>query len=113
MILLRDPWQLPVQSLQIAGQIILAVSLMKDIDQQIESVTQWELDPGCRMAYVNQTLYINGERIGDQTPSELLHLANTRTVQSGDIRKLQGLWLDTIIELIRTESLLPTEDDGS
>jgi len=85
----------------------------EDIDQQIESVTQWELDPGCRMAYVNQTLYINGERIGDQTPSELLHLANTRTVQSADIRKLQGLWLDTIIELIRTESLLPTEDDGS
>jgi 50S ribosomal protein L16 3-hydroxylase len=85
----------------------------EDIDQQIESVTQWELDPGCRMAYVNQTLYINGERIGDQTPSELLHLANTRTVQSADIRKLQGLWLDTIIELIRTESLLPTEDNGS
>jgi 50S ribosomal protein L16 3-hydroxylase len=85
----------------------------EDIDQQIESVTQWELDPGCRMAYVNQTLYINGERIGDQTPSELLHLANTRTVQSADIRKLQSLWLDTIIELIRTESLLPTEDDGS
>jgi 50S ribosomal protein L16 3-hydroxylase len=85
----------------------------EDIDQQIESVTQWELDPGCRMAYVNQTLYINGERIGDQTPSELLHLANTRTVQSADIRKLQGLWRNTIIELIRTESLLPTEDDGS
>lgn len=85
----------------------------EDIDQQIESVTQWELDPGCRMAYVNQTLYINGERIGDQTPSELLQLANTRAIQSADIRRLNGFWLNTIIELIRTESLLPLEDDGS
>ena len=29
------------------------------IDPLITSVTQWELDPGCRMAYVNQTLYVN------------------------------------------------------
>ena len=64
----------------------------QDIDPLITSVTQWELDPGCRMAYVNQTLYVNGERIGDQTPADLLHLANTRTIQSNDIRKLEGLW---------------------
>ena len=49
----------------------------EEIDPLIDSVTQWELDPGCRMAYVNQTLYVNGERIGVQTPSELLNLANT------------------------------------
>ena len=46
----------------------------QDIDPMITSVTQWELDPGCRMAYVKQTLYVNGERIGDQTPSELASL---------------------------------------
>ena len=83
----------------------------RDIDPLITSVTQWELDPGCRMAYVNQTLYVNGERIGDQTPSDLLHLANTRTIQSDDIRKLAGLWRDTIIDLIRSESLVPSEND--
>ena len=83
------------------------------IDPLITSVTQWELDPVCRMAYVKQTLYVNGERIGDQTPSELLHLANTRTIQSGDIRKLEGLWHDTIVDLIRTESLVPSENDST
>jgi 50S ribosomal protein L16 3-hydroxylase len=85
----------------------------QDIDPLINSMTQWELDPGCRMAYVNQTLYINGERIGDQTPSELLHLANTRAIQSSDIRKLESLWRDTIIDLIRTGSLIPSENDGT
>ncbi|MEK9670156.1 MAG: cupin domain-containing protein [Gammaproteobacteria bacterium] len=85
----------------------------QDIDPLITSMTQWELDPGCRMAYVNQTLYINGERIGDQTPSELLHLANTRSIQSSDIRKLDSLWRDTVIDLIRTESLIPSENDNT
>ena len=84
----------------------------QDIDPLIISVTQWELDPGCRMAYVNQILYVNGERIGDQTPPELLHLANTRAIQSSDIQKLEGLWHDTIIDLIRSESLVPSENDG-
>ncbi|MEC8693770.1 MAG: cupin domain-containing protein [Pseudomonadota bacterium] len=83
----------------------------QDIDPLITSVTQWELDPGCRMAYVNQTLYVNGERIGDQTPSDLLHLANTRAIQSSDIWKLEGLWRDTIIELIRSKSLVPSAND--
>ena len=64
------------------------------------------------MAYVNQTLYVNGERIGDQTPSGLLDLANTRAIQSGDVRKLEGLWRDTIIDLIRSASLVPSENDG-
>jgi 50S ribosomal protein L16 3-hydroxylase len=85
----------------------------QDIDPLITSMTQWELDPGCRMAYVDQTLYINGERIGDQTPSELLHLANTRSIQSSDIRKLDSLWRDTVIDLIRTESLIPSENDNT
>lgn len=84
----------------------------QNIDPLITSVTQWKLDPGCRMAYVNQTLYVNGERIGDQTPANLLHLANTRNIKSDDIRKLEGLWRDTIIDLIRSESLVPSENDG-
>ncbi len=84
----------------------------QNIDPLITSVTQWKLDPGCRMAYVNQTLYVNGERIGDQTPADLLHLANTRNIKSDDIRKLEGLWRDTIIDLIRSESLVPSENDG-
>lgn len=82
----------------------------EDIDPLINSVTQWELEPGCRMAYVTHTLYINGERIGDQTPPELLHLANTRSIQSNEIQALQPFWYDTVIELIRTESLIPSEN---
>ena len=59
------------------------------------------------MAYVNHTLYVNGERIGVQTPSELLHLANTRTCRSSDIRKLEKFWFDIVVEFIRTGSLVP------
>ena len=64
------------------------------------------------MAFADRTLYINGERIGDQTPSEMLQLANTRIIQSTDIRNLQGLWYDTVIDLIRTQSLIPSPNDG-
>ncbi|MBU25491.1 MAG: hypothetical protein CMD99_05615 [Gammaproteobacteria bacterium] len=83
------------------------ITMDDEIDPLIDSVTQWELDPGCRMAYVNQTLYVNGERIGVQTPSELLHLANTRTCQSSDIRKLEKFWYDAVVDFIRTGSLAP------
>ena len=91
----------PVEEIEDAG-----------IDPLIASMTEWELDPGCRMAFANRTLYINGERIGDQTPSEMLQLANTRIIQSTDIRKLQGLWYDTVIDLIRTQSLIPSPNDS-
>ena len=84
-----------------------------EIDPLIDSVTQWELDSGCRMAYVNQTLYVNGELIGVQTPSELLHLANTRTCQSSDIRNLEKFWYDAVVEFIRTGSLLPCANHDS
>ena len=85
----------------------------EEIDPLIDSVTQWELDPGCRMAYVNQTLYVNGERIGVQTPSELLSLANTRTCRSSDIRNLEKFWFDIVVEFIRTGSLLPCANHDS
>ena len=85
----------------------------EEIDPLIDSVTQWELDPGCRMAYVNQTLYVNGERIGVQTPSELLNLANTRTCRSSDIRNLEKFWFDIVVEFIRTGSLVPCANHDS
>ena len=85
----------------------------EEIDPLIDSVTQWELDPGCRMAYVNQTLYVNGERIGVQTPSELLHLANTRTCRSSDIRNLEKFWYEAVVEFIRTGSLVPCANHDS
>lgn len=85
----------------------LNAAIDDEIDPLIDSVTQWELDSGCRMAYVNQTLYVNGERIGVQTPPELLHLANTRTCRSSDIRNLEKFWYDAVVEFIRTGSLVP------
>ena len=85
----------------------------EEIDPLIDSVTQWELDPGCRMAYVNHTLYVNGERIGVQTPSELLHLANTRTCRSSDIRNLEKFWYEAVVEFIRTGSLVPCANHDS
>jgi 50S ribosomal protein L16 3-hydroxylase len=85
----------------------------EEIDPLIGSVTQWELDPGCRMAYVNHTLYVNGERIGVQTPSELLHLANTRTCRSSDIRNLEKFWYEAVVEFIRTGSLVPCANHDS
>ena len=85
----------------------------EEIDPLIDSVTQWELDSGCRMAYVNHTLYVNGERIGVQTPSELLHLANTRTCQSCDIRNLEKFWYEAVVEFIRTGSLVPCANHDS
>ena len=85
----------------------------EEIDPLIDSVTQWELDSGCRMAYVNHTLYVNGERIGVQTPSELLHLANTRTCRSSDIRNLEKFWYEAVVEFIRTGSLVPCANHDS
>ena len=89
------------------------IAIDEEIDPLIDSVTQWELDPGCRMAYVNHTLYVNGERIGDQTPSELLHLANTRTCRSSDIRNLEKFWYEAVVEFIRTGSLVPCANHDS
>ena len=89
------------------------IAIDEEIDPLIDSVTQWELDPGCRMAYVNHTLYVNGERIGVQTPSELLHLANTRTCRSSDIRNLEKFWYEAVVEFIRTGSLVPCANHDS
>ena len=84
-----------------------------EIDLQLQSVTQWDLDPGCRMAYVNSTLYINGDRIGDETPTQIIHLANTRNIQAKALGKLNKFWLQRVRELIGKESLIPAENNYS
>ena len=84
-----------------------------EINLQFQSTTHWDLDPGCRMAYVNSTLYINGERIGDETPAQIIQLANTRSTQSSKLYELDEFWLSNVRELIRTELLIPSENDRS
>jgi len=72
----------------------------------------FELDPGTRMAYFDDTIFINGEQIGDHAPHALRQLADSRVIDSQTIRDLDPRWHATLIALIVEGALQPAEDSG-
>lgn len=75
-----------------------------------DSADHWVLDAGCRMAYFQSKLFINGEWIGDQAPDALYRLANQRWIDSPTIRSLADPWRTRIQHLIDCGQLAPAED---
>ncbi len=71
----------------------------------------WVLDPGCRMAYFEKNLYINGEWIGDQAPDALFGLADQRTIDRTVLSALDRNWQQRLHALVIAGQLAPSEDD--
>ncbi len=82
----------------------------QELEQIMISTSSWELDPNCRMVYSDTTLYINGERIGDKIPNELLELADTRRFSQRSICSLNENWFEVVQDLIRQQWLIPFDD---
>ena len=82
----------------------------QDLADAVSWHGDWELDPSCRIVYDVTTLYINGERIGDQAPSEFLELANSRSITQVSLSALDTKWDEIAVNLISRQLLIPSEN---
>ena len=93
------------------------LDLMPEMEIEPEDAHDWidddlnfTLDPGVRIAYFEDRVFINGEHIGDQAPAAILELADTRAIHSQAIRQLDPEWHGCVVDLIVTGGLQPPED---